>query len=94
MVADDVIGTGEVGNSPSHFEDAVEGAGAQIQIGHGELEQLHGGSIYLTVGFQFATAHPGVARHLGILRKSSLLALPSGDDAHSNFGRTLTCPLR
>jgi hypothetical protein len=44
MVAQHILPPGQIGDGARDFEEAVVGAGAQVQIGHGELDELDGDS--------------------------------------------------
>src|ERR1700678_4437046 len=93
MVAADVGGAGEIGNGAGDFEDAVVGAGAQIQIGHGEFQQLDGGLVQRAMSLDFLGPHAGVAGDGRFVGEAGLLELAGLDDAGANGGGSFAGPL-
>lgn len=81
VVGVDVLDAGEVGNGAGDFQDAVVGAGAQVVLGHGVLEQGGGGIVHGAVGLEFAGSHAGVAGDFGFGGEPGVLEGPGGDDA-------------
>ena len=85
MVAGDVFGTGEVGDGAGNFEDAIVGAGAEVEISHGKFEEFDGGITEGAIGLQLARTHAGIARD-GFFGEALLLTLTSLNDAFTNGG--------
>ena len=61
MITRDVFRAGQIGNRPSHFQNAVAGAGSQITGSHHRIEQLPGRSSVSRNGL----------RHVALLLKIS-----------------------
>ena len=85
VVAREVLGAGQVGNGAGDFQDAVVGAGAQVQVGHGELEQFERGLVQGAILLELAAAHAGVAGDLGPSLEPLPLA-PAGGDKIADDG--------
>ena len=93
VLAGDVLRAGQVGNRAGDLQDAVVGAGAEVQIGHGELQQLHRRLIQRAVALQLAAAHAGVAGDLRLVLEPRLLPLARRDDPLANLRGRLAGPL-
>ena len=81
----EVFGAGEVGDGAGDFEDAIVGAGAEVEIGHRELQKFERRVVENAVGFEFPAAHAGVAGDLRFLLETFLLTLARGDDAFADL---------
>lgn len=56
----DVGFAGQIGDRPADFEDAVIGAGAEVQPGHSDFQELLRLPADLAEFLDFAAAHLGV----------------------------------
>ena len=85
VVAGNPFRTGQIGNCAGNFQDAVISAGAEVQVGHGEFQQLHRRLIQDAVAFYLTAAHAGVAGDFGLLPKARMLALARSDHPLANL---------
>ena len=76
----------EVGDGARDFEDAVVGAGAEIELVHGGAQEFQGIVVELAVDFERLAGHPGVAGDGGGSVKALLLDGAGGEDAFANGG--------
>ena len=60
MVGGDAFAGGEVGDGAGDFEDAVVGAGAEVEVLHGVAEHFEGGIVDGAEFFDLAVRHAGV----------------------------------
>ena len=51
----------QVGDGAGHFQDAVVGAGAEVQFGHRHFDEVLSGFVELAVGLEMTRGHPGIA---------------------------------
>lgn len=79
----DLLGAGEIGNGAGQLEDAVVGAGAEMQLAHGCLEQILAGSVKLAVLAHLVGVHLRIGQR-GCTLKAFTLALPCRFDAGAN----------
>lgn len=63
VVGLDGFGTVEIGDGAGDFQDAVIGAGAEIQLGHRHFDEILSGLVELAVDFEMTGGHAGVAGH-------------------------------
>ena len=68
----DVVGVGEVGDGAGKLEDAVVGAGADGELGHGGAHDGLGGAFEGAQAAHVAGAHVGVAGEGGALEAGTL----------------------
>ena len=69
----DRFGAGEVGHGAGDFEDAVVGAGAEVQLFHRGAKEVAGGVVEGAVFLEVARLHPGVA--VGLAAPAAVLGL-------------------
>jgi len=77
MFSGDGFRAGQVGDGAGDLEHPVVGAGAEVQIGHGKLQEFEDGRFQPAVLLELARVHARVARDLGPLFEPLLLP-PSG----------------
>ena len=77
MFSGDGFRAGQVGDGAGDLEHPVVGAGAEVQIGHGKLQEFEDGRFQPAVLLELARVHARVARGLRPLFEPLLLP-PSG----------------
>ena len=58
----DGVVPGEIGDGPGHLEDAVVGAGGEVEFAGGELEEFRAGAVQVAVGTDLSGLEAGVGR--------------------------------
>jgi len=86
MFGRDLIVGLQVGDGAGYFQDAIVGAGAEIQFGHRDANQLLGFVGEFAVLFDLARAHARVAVDFFVGTKARLLALARATDAIPDRG--------
>lgn len=81
----DVFFAGEVGEGAGDFEDAVVGAGGEVEGFHGLLKEVGGVFVELAVGADLARGHGGVGEEAGGAFEAFGLDGACGDDAFADF---------
>ena len=74
MVADDGFGACQVGYGAGDLQDAIVPAGAELQVGHRELQQLDRRLSQCAIRLDFPAAHPGVTVDFRFVFEPLLLA--------------------
>src|SRR4051812_39105295 len=82
----DGVGFREVGDGAGDFQNAVVGAGAQIQFRHGDANQFLGFVAEFAVLFDLPRTHPGVAIHFRVGMETRSLFFAGVLDAVANGG--------
>src|SRR5574343_1413375 len=88
MGGTDGVATGQVGDGASDFQDAVPGAGRQIELRRGLAQQFTAGFVWLTAGIDFAGTQAGIGFLL-----AGLLPAQRGLDPGANGGRAFAVGL-
>ena len=78
----DIIAGSQIGDGPGDFEDAMPGAGREVELGGGLLQQLVAGRVGLATGIDFLGAQPGIRFLL-----PGMLAVLGLFDTGANNGR-------
>jgi hypothetical protein len=90
MLGQDFFRAGQIGNGARDFQNAIVGAGAEVQVVHGILEKLFGFVFEGTEFFQLLWTQASVAGDFGFMGETFLLPLPGSDDAFANLGGGFT----
>lgn len=87
MLGGDGFGGGEVGHGAGNFQDAVVGAGTEVELGHGDADQVLGVVAELAMALDLARAHARVAIHFRVGMETGALGFAGALDAFANGGR-------
>lgn len=80
IIAGEFFRASQIGDCARDLQHAIVTAGAELHVGHGELQKLEGRFVDGAERLNFATAHTGVAINSGLMLETFVLALSRGDD--------------
>jgi hypothetical protein len=86
MFAEDVLGTGEVGDVAGDLQNPVIRSRAEVQFVHGHLEHAFGGGVEGAEALELLGGHSGVAADFGGFGKAGSLDFADALDALADLG--------
>jgi hypothetical protein len=86
VLGGDGVGSVEIGDRARDLEDTVVGAGAEVQFGHRNADELLRFVAEFAVLLDLARSHAGVAVHLGVGVEAELLFFASALDTIADRG--------